>query len=79
MAQYQLTSNEHTILRLVDNAYIPDDPANRDYQEYLIWLDQGNVPDPLAIQPTIPQPDLPNNPNETLSPEDELKLKGQSP
>jgi hypothetical protein len=32
------------IKRLSDNAFIPFDPANTDYQEYLKWLDAGNTP-----------------------------------
>jgi hypothetical protein len=39
------------IKRLADNAFIPFDPANTDYQDYLAWLDEGNVPTP-ADQPT---------------------------
>ena len=39
------------IQRLADNAFIPFDPANTDYQEYLKWLAEGNTPvgadDPL--------------------------------
>ena len=31
---YQLTIAE-SILRVADNAWIPPDPANRDYREYL--------------------------------------------
>jgi hypothetical protein len=57
MAEYQLTTNEHTILRVADNAHIPDDPANRDYQEYLAWLDDGNVPDPAPLPPEPPPPE----------------------
>ena len=37
-----------TILRVSDQAYIPPDPANRDRQEYLAWLEAGNTPDPPA-------------------------------
>ena len=34
------------IKRIADNAYIPFDPANTDYQAYLKWLDEGNEPLP---------------------------------
>ena len=34
------------ILRLSDNAWIPFDQANRDYQEYLKWVSEGNQPEP---------------------------------
>ena len=35
-----------TIHRIVDNTFIPFDPANIDYQEYLKWLAEGNEPLP---------------------------------
>jgi hypothetical protein len=52
MIMYKLL--EHTndigtyksILRLSDNANIPFDPANTDYQAYLKWLAEGNTPTP---------------------------------
>ena len=34
------------IKRLSDNAFIPFDPANTDYQAYLKWLEEGNKPEP---------------------------------
>ena len=34
------------IKRLDDEVFIPFDPANTDYQEYLKWLEEGNTPLP---------------------------------
>jgi len=51
---YQLTHYE-TIKRLSDNAFIPQDPANTDYQKYLLWLEEGNEPLPPDPEPT-PEP-----------------------
>jgi hypothetical protein len=33
-------------MRVADNAFIPFDPANTDYAEYLRWLAEGNTPEP---------------------------------
>ena len=42
-----LTSAEaQCIKRIADNAFIPFDPANTDYQKYLEWLAEGNEPLP---------------------------------
>ena len=49
---YQLTNpslgpEKSTIIkRLSDNAYIPMDEANTDYQAYLAWVAEGNEPTP---------------------------------
>jgi hypothetical protein len=34
------------IKRISDNAFIPFDPANTDYQAYLAWIEAGNTPEP---------------------------------
>lgn len=34
------------IKRIADSAFIPFDPANTDYAEYLRWLEAGNQPLP---------------------------------
>jgi hypothetical protein len=41
-----LTGKVDTVCRILDNAFIPFDPANTDYQAYLKWLEEGNTPEP---------------------------------
>ena len=70
---YQLTNNT-SIIRTEDNACIPNDPANTDFAQYLIWLSEGNTPTPAD---PIPEP-LELTPQEKLASAgltvDELKL-----
>ena len=37
------TSEGDSIKRNADGAFIPKDPANTDYQEYLEWVAAGNT------------------------------------
>ena len=36
----------NAVIRIEDNASIPFDPANTDYQAYLKWVAEGNEPLP---------------------------------
>ena len=50
---YQLTTGT-SIIRLSDGAFIPNDPGNTDYREYLDWLEAGNTPEPAPEPPAPP-------------------------
>ncbi len=41
-----LTNETNMIIRLSDHAFIPFEPTNIDYQEYLRWVAEGNEPEP---------------------------------
>jgi hypothetical protein len=44
------------VIRDVDHALIPDEPANTSWQEYQAWLAEGNTPNPyVPPPPAIPQ------------------------
>ena len=45
-------SEAQCIKRLADNAFIPFDPQNSDYAEYLRWLAEGNEPTPADEENT---------------------------
>ena len=55
---YQLTETTN-IFRLADNAFIPAEPTNIDYQEYLDWVAAGNEPLPYEPQPVVEPPNWP--------------------
>lgn len=41
---------QDSIERIEDGAIIPFDLGNRDYQDYLAWLDAGNIPESCDVQ-----------------------------
>jgi hypothetical protein len=43
------TNTEDSVIRLSDNACIPTDPDNTDYQAYLAWVEAGGVPLPAEV------------------------------
>jgi hypothetical protein len=48
--EYKLLPLGGSIKRLSDNAFIPIDESNTDYQSYLKWLAEGNEPLPAEEQ-----------------------------
>ena len=82
MADYQLTTQDENgpVLRIADQAWIPADPANRDWQDYQTWLDQGHLPDPY-VPPPEPEP-APPAPEDVVLYDHENRLRaleGQPP
>lgn len=52
MAKYKIVNNEEGDMSgIIDNeraCFIPKTESNRDYQEYLAWVAEGNEPDPAS-------------------------------
>jgi hypothetical protein len=41
-----VNGEQKAVQRMTDFAVIPFEPANSDYQAYLVWLSEGNEPLP---------------------------------
>lgn len=78
MAEYRLTETD-AVIRTADGAWIPNDPANRDWVEYQQWLEDGGVPDPYV--PPEPVPPTPTSQQEIMyDHENRIRaLEGQAP
>jgi hypothetical protein len=46
MYQLQAKPFDNTVKRITDNAFIPFDEQNSDYQAFLAWCAEGNTPLP---------------------------------
>jgi len=72
MTMYKLTNNSKGepigVFQIDGVGHIPLDPANIDYQQYLLWLEEGNEPLPPDPEPE-PEP---------LTPQQKLEAAGLS-
>jgi hypothetical protein len=46
LIKHPITNETQAVFRLADNATIPFDQGNTDYQKYLKWVAEGNTPEP---------------------------------
>jgi hypothetical protein len=73
MADYRLASSG--VIRTGDGASIPNDPGNRDWIAYQVWLAAGNTPDPYVPR-VLPQTVLPQDLMAQFTPADMTKIMG---
>lgn len=50
---YKILLGSDCIKRITDNACIPKDSLNKDWQEYKKWIEEGNTPLPPDPIPTV--------------------------
>lgn len=56
---YKLTPPPSTtIIRTADSAFIPANAENPDYSAYLVWVTEGNSPQPATSPPPVPIPEV---------------------
>lgn len=69
---YDVTAT--SAVRRSDGAFIPADPANKDYVEYLAWVAEGNSPTPLPA-PLPPTTLTPYEFLELFTPSEQLAIQ----
>ena len=74
MSDYRLTATD-IIVRAADNAFIPNDPANVDRQQYEAWLAAGGVPDPCVPTPSVSESVLPQDLMAQFTADDAAKIQ----